>query len=79
MDLHIIFIYKITYKIFYYIINEYYQNAEKGTLEKETCDLRYDNYRCDEIKDGTVIIKHNGEGATSDENVNEDLVDAEEL
>ena len=53
--------------------------AEKGQLEKETCDLGYDNYRCDEIKDGTVIIKHNGEGATSDENVNEDLLDAEEL
>lgn len=65
--------------IFYYIISEYYQDAEKGHLERETCDLRYDNYRCDEIKDGTVIIKHNGEGATSDENVNEDLLDAEEL
>ena len=28
-------------------------------------------------KDGTVIIKHNGENATSDEKVNEDLLDAE--
>ena len=43
------------------------------------CDLRLDNYRCDEIKDGTVIIKQNGKNATSDENVNEDLLDAEEL
>jgi hypothetical protein len=65
--------------IFYYIISEYYQDAEKGALEKDTCDLGYENYRCDEIKDGTVIIKHNGESATSDENVNEDLIDAEEL
>ena len=29
-------------------------------------------------KDGTVIIKH-GKNATSDKNVNEDLLDAEEL
>jgi hypothetical protein len=65
--------------IYYYIISKYYIEAEKGHMEKETCELGFDNYRCDEIKDGTVIIKHNGEGATSDENVNEDLLDAEEL
>ena len=62
-----------------YIISTYYQDAEKGILEKNTCDLGFENYRCDEIKDGTVIIKHNGEGATNDENVNDDLEDAEEL
>ena len=65
--------------IFYYFIQEYYAQAEKGQVEKEACDLGFANYRCDEIKDGTVIIKHNGEGATTDENVNEDLQDAEEL
>jgi hypothetical protein len=65
--------------IYYYIIYSFYQDAEKGQLERETCDMRVGNYRCDEIKDGTVIIKHNGENATKDENVNEDLLDAEEL
>ena len=65
--------------IFYYIIYEYYKEAEKGIHEKETCELGLDNYRCDEIKDGTVIIKHSGEGATNDENVDNDLEDAEEL
>ena len=65
--------------IFYYIIYKYYAEAEKGILEKETCDLGFENYRCDEIKDGTVIIKHNGEGATKDELVNDDLDEAEEL
>ena len=65
--------------LYYYIIYSFYQDAEKGQLERETCDMRVGNYRCDEIKDGTVIIKHNGENATKDENVNEDLLDAEEL
>lgn len=65
--------------IFYYIISSYYKDADKGIHEKETCDLGFQNYRCDEIKDGTVIIKHNGEDSTKDPNVNEDLEDAEEL
>jgi len=43
--------------IFYYFVKDYYLNAEKGLLEKETCDLGYDNYNCSEIKDGTVILK----------------------
>jgi hypothetical protein len=43
--------------VFYYFIRKYYVEAEKGVLEKETCDLGFNNYRCDEIKDGTVIIK----------------------
>ena len=45
--------------IFYYFVKKYYQEAEKGKLENETCELGYNNYRCDEIKDGTVIIKEN--------------------
>ena len=65
--------------IFYYIISSYYKEADKGILEKETCDLGYGDYRCDEIKDGTVIIKHNGENATTDPDVNDDLDEAEEL
>ena len=43
--------------VFYYFIRKYYVEAEKGVLEKETCDLGFNNYRCDEIKNGTVIIK----------------------
>ena len=53
--------------------------VEKGILEKETCDLGYDNYRCDEIKDGTVIIKHSTDGTEEDTGQNDDLDDAEEL
>ena len=36
-----------------------FQITRKGLLEKETCELGLNNYRCDEIKDGTVIIKDN--------------------
>ena len=51
--------------LFYYFVSKYYLHAERGQLEKETCDLGYNNYRCDEIKDGTVIIK---EGSNNDDN-----------
>ena len=40
---------------------KYYAEAERGIVEKETCDLGFDNYRCDEIKNGTVIIKEGNE------------------
>lgn len=63
--------------IFYYIISDHYKKAERGIMEKETCDLGVDGYRCDEIKDGTVIIKNNG--SPSDDPVNDDLDEAEEL
>jgi len=43
--------------IFYYFVREYYLNAEKGIIEKNTCDLGYNNYKCAEIKNGTVILK----------------------
>ena len=43
--------------LFYMIISNYYAEAERGIAEKETCELGFDNYRCDEIKNGTVIIK----------------------
>ena len=43
------------------IINKYYGEAERGITERETCDLGFDNYRCDEIKNGTVIIKEGSE------------------
>lgn len=57
--------------LFYYFVSKYYLHAERGLLEKETCDLGYNNYRCDEIKDGTVIIKE-GSNGKSDEDDNEE-------
>lgn len=47
--------------LFYMIISSYYMDAQRGFVEKETCDLGFDNYRCDEIKNGTVIIKEGSE------------------
>ena len=61
--------------LFYIIISKYYLEAHKGVLEKETCDLGLDNYRCDEIKNGTVIIK---EGSTREDTDNIDSEDNEE-
>ena len=43
--------------LFYYFTGKYYNEAKKGLFEKETCDLGYNNYKCNEIKDGTVILK----------------------
>ena len=59
--------------LFYMIISTYYLEAQRGVLEKETCDIGVDNYRCDEIKNGTVIIK---EGTTRENDDNSD--DSEE-
>ena len=64
--------------VFYYIVGSYYQNADKGMIEKNTCDKGFDNYRCDEIKDGTVIIK-SAENSDPDDETNDDLDYAEEL
>lgn len=56
--------------LFYMIISKYYLEAHRGVIEKETCDLGFDNYRCDEIKNGTVIIK---EGSNrEEEDINSD-------
>lgn len=52
--------------LFYMIISKYYLEAQRGVLEKETCDIGINNYRCDEIKNGTVIIKE-GSDRESDE------------
>ena len=62
--------------IFYTIISKYYLEANKGILEKETCELGFDNYRCDEIKNGTVIIK---EGSNKEEIDETDLEDTEDI
>jgi hypothetical protein len=59
--------------LFYMIISKYYLEAHRGVIEKETCDLGFDNYRCDEIKNGTVIIK---EGSNrEEEDINSDTND----
>jgi len=58
--------------LFYYIVKQYYVEADKSIIEKNTCDLRYDNYRCDEIKNGTVIIKDNSNKSAEDEDEDED-------
>lgn len=43
--------------VYYFFVGSYYMKEKRGKLEKETCDFGYDNYRCAEIKDGTVILK----------------------
>ena len=60
--------------LFYMIISKYYLEAQKGVVEKETCELGFDNYRCDEIKNGTVIIK---EGSNREENEQNDSEEEE--
>ena len=45
--------------LYYYFIRRHYMKAEeeaKGT-DKTVCDLGYDNYKCSEIRDGTVIMR----------------------
>ena len=55
--------------LFYFIIKDYYINAsDSGVTNKNKCDITYgDNYKCSEIKDGTVIIK-NGSNESNDSN-----------
>ena len=43
--------------VYYFFVVSYFMKEKRGKLEKETCDFGYDNYRCAEIKDGTVILK----------------------
>lgn len=45
--------------LYYYFTRKSYMKAEeeaKGT-DKNVCDLGYDNYKCSEIRDGTVIMR----------------------
>ena len=58
--------------LFYMIISKYYLEAHRGVIEKETCELGFDNYRCDEIKNGTVIIKEGSNREEGQENDSED-------
>jgi len=45
--------------LFYYFVRKHYMKAEeeaKGTGQN-VCDLGYDNYKCSEIRDGTVVMR----------------------
>jgi hypothetical protein len=44
--------------VYFLLIRNQYKKAEKGVLEKETCDLGYNNYKCSTIEDGVVIVKN---------------------
>lgn len=43
--------------IYFYFVSTYYNDAVKDSTVQNKCDLGYDNYQCNEIVDGTVIIK----------------------
>jgi hypothetical protein len=58
--------------LFYYIVHSYYVEAEKGIVEKKSCELGYNNYRCDEIKNGTVIIKDPNLNRSDEDDEDED-------
>ena len=58
--------------LFYYFFSETYSSAERGQLERETCDLGYSDYQCETIKDGTVIVKHPYKNESADPDENED-------
>lgn len=53
--------------VYYYFVGPYYMKEKRGIAEKETCDFGYNNYRCAEIKDGTVILKGKKIKKTADE------------
>ena len=58
--------------LFYYFFSDTYSASERGQLERETCDLGYSDYKCETIKDGTVIVKHPYKNEAADEDDNED-------
>tara|TARA_B100001093_G_C26736153_1_gene974542 strand:- start:120 stop:782 length:663 start_codon:yes stop_codon:yes gene_type:complete len=53
--------------IYYYFVSSYYRDAEKDDLEKNTCDFGYNDYQCNEIKEGTVIVKEPKKKKTKEE------------
>lgn len=44
--------------LFYYFVGKYYTDAKQTKEGNKTCNLGYNNYKCNEIRDGTVIIKN---------------------
>ena len=61
--------------LYYYFTGSYYVEEKKGKMEREACDYGYNNYRCTEINNGTVILK--GKKAQRDEKTEKDFGDEE--
>ena len=43
--------------VYYYFVATYYREAETNMLGDKACGMGYRDYQCNEIMDGTVIIK----------------------
>lgn len=43
--------------VYFYFISRYYRDAVTEMEGQKACDMGYDDYQCNEIMDGTVIIK----------------------
>ena len=44
--------------LYYYFVKDRYSAAKRGHTVRESCDMGYNNFKCNEIKDGTVILKN---------------------
>lgn len=53
--------------IYFYIIAKYYREAEIEMEGGKECDLGYQDYQCNEIQDGKVIIKQPKKEKTEEE------------
>ena len=42
----------------YLFVKDNYTAAKRGMTARDACDMGYNNYKCNEIKDGTVILKN---------------------
>ena len=59
--------------LFYYFFSDSYVKYEEGIFKKEKCDMGYQNYKCETIKDGKLIVNHDydipsGDNETSNDN-----------
>lgn len=43
--------------LYYYLVKGKYNEAKTSETNEQLCDKGYDNYKCNEIKDGMVILK----------------------
>ena len=53
--------------IFFYFVATYYQDATQSETVVKKCDMGYRDYQCNEIVDGTVIIKNRDANKESEE------------
>ena len=56
--------------LYYYLVSNKYQKAKEAVTKITFCDKGYDNYKCNEIRDGLVILK--GKDAKEKMNVKND-------